>query len=1232
MASVDSLSIQITASTTSAQKKVDALVKSLQNLSTAINGLDVSKFETLSNTVAGLSSNLSSINGAGVKSIKDLGKALNQVSTTKNPLEPIVNSSEKVATEAQAAAEGISEIPEQLNEVNESSLEGVAEAISQVGQSANATAQSMGFFKSILSTLKIIVPTEGLDKVNDKIAKLEDRAQELKDRLAYKSATNPDYVDSEEMAKDQKQIEALINELDRLKLKKQELESHGGFKLGWNTTFAEMGKKIETANARLKGFISNLHKSKTASKASAKGAKEFSLSANKLAKEIFRVSKMLKLMVTRMALRAVIKEVGNGFKSLALHSEEFNQSMSGMMNASKKLSYSFSAMVGPLVNALAPALIYLLNILTRLINAINQIFSALSGKSSYNKAKDFTDNWAENIADANDEAKKLKKTVLGFDELNQMQDNTSTKKTDSDDIKDMFDTVEIETKWKKVADYIKNLAKRLFDPIKKAWAKVGDFVKKSWKYALGEVLKLGKSVARDFWKVWQEEKTQKIFENILKIIGYIGLAVGNLAKRFREAWDENGTGLRILRAIRDIVLIITNYLVRMAKATADWADKLNFKPLLKTIASWLESLKPVVAAIMGIISDFYEKVVLKIAKWVIEEGMPKLIQVFIDFNNKVEWDKLKERLSTLWDHVAPFMTRVGEGLIMFIDECAQALAEFVNGDGFESFLTAVEEWMDSVTAEDIKNAIEVIVKSYVAFKVLSAILTVLSTIVGVVKTIGAAISGVIVLLKAALVVAAAILGLELGAYLGSLFDPETYGSYVGHPLILLYDTVIAIKDGVEMLIEDFKNLFSTGNVGSMSRLTDFVSKIATLTGHGYEGLLLEGLSNHLEEVSIKGEEAFAGVERMASKTDEAFEQGAESANNFSEAAQSSQEMIDKMNEKVDAFREYTGGLAKDTKEVSDQLKNAKDDAGDLAGTVDKTSKNIKDMEDRSVDLSKTLYNTSEEFRNLSNNIHDTKAAEATYKSAKEGIAGSSKEIEKALKDIDTSYLDKLFADLKIDTLGDYEDFAEGIETNSDDIQSVLDGIELDDINFEFDDFELNTDKSMDAAAKSVNDGTKDITKDFNTIKDSMTKDKWTFQGVADGLGEAFRRAKEAIKKEWNEIANTLNGEHEFSGSKIKIDLPKFAMGGFPENGIFMANSSELVGRFDNGKTAVANNEQIIAGISRGVYSAVTAAMERSNSGNTGYIANTIVVDGEVIARTVTKAQQRQNMRYSPVMG
>ena len=55
--------------------------------------------------------------------------------------------------------------------------------------------------------------------------------------------------------------------------------------------------------------------------------------------------------------------------------------------------------------------------------------------------------------------------------------------------------------------------------------------------------------------------------------------------------------------------------------------------------------------------------------------------------------------------------------------------------------------------------------------------------------------------------------------------------------------------------------------------------------------------------------------------------------------------------------------------------------------------------------------------------------------------------------------------------------------------------------------------------------------------------------------------------------------------KIKVaDLfPRYEVGGFPEDGIFMANHDEIVGRFSNGRTAVANDYQIEKGVEEATY-------------------------------------------------
>lgn len=81
-----------------------------------------------------------------------------------------------------------------------------------------------------------------------------------------------------------------------------------------------------------------------------------------------------------------------------------------------------------------------------------------------------------------------------------------------------------------------------------------------------------------------------------------------------------------------------------------------------------------------------------------------------------------------------------------------------------------------------------------------------------------------------------------------------------------------------------------------------------------------------------------------------------------------------------------------------------------------------------------------------------------------------------------------------------------------------------------------------------------------------------------------------------------------------------AMGGFPDVGeLFVAREAgpELVGRI-NGKTAVANNDQIVSGISSGVYNAVRSAMSGNGGNGNMNIHATFVMDGEVVGKQVIK--------------
>lgn len=98
---------------------------------------------------------------------------------------------------------------------------------------------------------------------------------------------------------------------------------------------------------------------------------------------------------------------------------------------------------------------------------------------------------------------------------------------------------------------------------------------------------------------------------------------------------------------------------------------------------------------------------------------------------------------------------------------------------------------------------------------------------------------------------------------------------------------------------------------------------------------------------------------------------------------------------------------------------------------------------------------------------------------------------------------------------------------------------------------------------------------------------------------AFNAAFEAVKELWNHFATWLNdkltfdidainiaGKEVFGGATVTLGkIPTFSTGGFVEDGLFMANHNEIVGQFENGRSVVANNQQITDGIAIAVQNA-----------------------------------------------
>ena len=162
-------------------------------------------------------------------------------------------------------------------------------------------------------------------------------------------------------------------------------------------------------------------------------------------------------------------------------------------------------------------------------------------------------------------------------------------------------------------------------------------------------------------------------------------------------------------------------------------------------------------------------------------------------------------------------------------------------------------------------------------------------------------------------------------------------------------------------------------------------------------------------------------------------------------------------------------------------------------------------------------------------------------------------------------------------------------------------------------------------AKAVEDNGGKVDKNVTTILDNIKKKAEELDPGVTVKTEAdetsIANAKSAIETSFGGIRFGISSDLEAVGGKVTghLGLFKYASGGMPDMGeIFVAREAgpELVGKI-NGKTSVANNQQIIEGIEGGVFSGVAKAMQMF-SGQSGNKTITVIsqIDGKVVAKTV----------------
>ena len=145
-------------------------------------------------------------------------------------------------------------------------------------------------------------------------------------------------------------------------------------------------------------------------------------------------------------LRSAIKD---GIKNIVQFDKKTNTSISGIQSAFAKLKNNLTAAIAPLINALAPYIIKAVDWLNQAINKVAQFIAAMTGQTTYTKAKDVWNDYAQSLIDTSNAAKKAKQNLSGLDEIKTWDSGNDS--TTISKISDMFEIVEVEDKFKDIS-------------------------------------------------------------------------------------------------------------------------------------------------------------------------------------------------------------------------------------------------------------------------------------------------------------------------------------------------------------------------------------------------------------------------------------------------------------------------------------------------------------------------------------------------------------------------------------------------------------------------------------------------------------------------------------------------------------------------------------------------------------------------------------------------------------
>ena len=397
----------------------------------------------------------------------------------------------------------------------------------------------------------------------------------------------------------------------------------------------------------------------------------------------------------------------DGYKNLARYSSRTNAAISSIMSALTRLKNSFASAFDPILQAVAPALVTLINLISEAVSRIGMLTAALTGAKTFTKATTIQEDYAKSLDKTSQSAKKAKSALASFDELNILDDkNTDTTKDDGSVApSQMFETVPIDSA---VLDFAEKLKKA--------------FEEADWK-GLGTLLgdKINELVDSIDWSGWGE-KIGKGLNAAIQILYYTVDTVDwvNIGKHLAEAvngiidqvdWDIFG---RLLAKRFTVALDVAGGFLK----ELDWTAVLQaftsgFSGFYNELRKWLESkdwheIGGIITAklsdalrngnVEGAVKSFFDaftEAINSLADLMdgidFYQAAKDLVEMLIRAVSGVSWDELTEALGRLIGESIDAVIQILAGSLADVGNYFKEKTQEAGGDAVAGFFLGIKD-------------------------------------------------------------------------------------------------------------------------------------------------------------------------------------------------------------------------------------------------------------------------------------------------------------------------------------------------------------------------------------------------------------------------------------------------------------------------------------------------------------------------------------------------------------